>query len=349
MNDIASAREIIELMVKQSGITKKLAAEILHAIPGIIEEGLKKDGEVRVKGLGTFRLKLTRGRIGRNPKTGERLDIPSHSRVVFLPEQSFKEFINRDYRLLSYKIIPSAEKVPSVDEIVPELEPIPQYIEPEPEPEPEPLPQYQPEPEPEPGSGPEPPSRKRRIHWIVPVAISVIIILSLIFYFRNFYHSSQQSAVSSQQSAVSSQQSTVDSQQSAVGSQQSAVSSQQVVEPTQNSELKTQNPELRTQNSELRTVTEGKCLFQLAREIYGNPYLWVLIYRENRDKIPDPDMLITGNELVIPALEGTPERLTKNDSLAVSEGYRLLYEYFSAKEDLRADDFFKAMKRYKPK
>jgi len=51
---------------------------------------------------------------------------------------------------------------------------------------------------------------------------------------------------------------------------------------------------------------------------------------------------------VIPAPEGTPERLTRNDSLAVSEGYRLVYEYFSKKEDQRKDDFFKAMERYKP-
>jgi len=313
MNDIASAREIIERLVKQSGITKKLAAEILHVIPDIIEEGLKKDGEVRVKGLGTFRLKWTMGRMGRNPKTGERVEIPSHNRVVFLPEKAFKEYINRDYRLLSYKIIPSAEKAPSDDEIIhgpePGHEPLPQYTEPEPDP----LPPYQPQPE------PEPPSGKRRIHWIVPVAISVIIILSLIFYFRNCYHVE-----------VSSQQ--------PVTSEQPKEAASEIL------------PELKTQNSKLRTqiIPEGKYLFLLAREIYGNPYLWVLIYRENQDKIPDPDILISGKELVIPALEGTPEQMTRNDSLAVSEGYRLLYEYYGAKKDLRTDDFFKAMERYKP-
>jgi nucleoid DNA-binding protein len=331
MSDSTSAREIIERLVKQSGITKKLTAEILHVIPDIIEEGLKKDGEVRVKGLGTFRLKWTMGRMGRNPKTGERVEIPSHNRLVFLPEQAFKEYINRDYRLLSYKIIPSAEEVPSTDEIIPEPErghePLPQY---NPEPEPEPLPQYQPQPQPE----PESPSGKRRVHWIVPVAISVIIILSLIFYFRNCYRvevssqktevDSRQSAVDSQQSAVSSQKPTIDNRQSTISSPPSALSPKQV------------------------TIPEGKCLFQLAREIYGNPYFWVLIYRENLAKIPDPDMLITGKELVIPALEGTPDHMTRNDSLAVSEGYRLLYEYFGAKEDLSTDDFFKAMERYRP-
>lgn len=335
MSDSISAREIIERLVKQSGITKKLAAEILHVIPDIIEQGLKKEGEVRVKGLGTFRLKWTMGRMGRNPKTGERVEIPSHNRVVFLPEQAFKEYINRDYRLLSYKIIPSAEKVPSTDEIIPEPEPghepLPQY---NPEPEPEPSRQYQPQPE------PELPSGKRRIHWIVPVAISVIIILSLIFYFRNCYRVE----VSSQKTEVDSPQSAVDSI-SAVNNRQSADTIQQSEIDNRQSTIDTP---LSTLSPQLVTIPEGNCLFQLAREIYGNPYFWVLIYRENQDKITDPDMLITGKELVIPALEGTPDHLTRIDSLAVSEGYRLLYEYFGAKEDLHTDDFFKAMERYRP-
>jgi nucleoid-associated protein YgaU len=227
----------------------------------------------------------------------------------------------------------------------------------EPEHEPEPIIMPGPETEPE----PEIPARKRRIHWIIPVAASVIIILSLVFYFRNF-HTSRPSAVSSQQkevdsrqltvdssrqSSVVSQQSSVVSQQSAVSRQQSEVSSQQAIEPTHNSELITPNSELSTKNSAL--ISPGAHLFQLAREIYGNPYLWVLIYKENLDKIPDPDMVISGSELVIPNLEGKPDRLTRNDSVAVSEGYRLVYEYFKTKDDPRTKDFFRAMKRYTPK
>ena len=333
MSDNASAREVIERLVKQTGIRKKLATEILHVIPEIIEEGLKRDGEVRVKGLGTFRMKWVKERIGRNPKTGERVEIPAHNRLVFLPEQSFKEYINRDFRLLSYKIIPGSGQELPVEQLViqPELEPEP---EPEPDPVPDPKPEPEPDPEPEPLPSPEAfieseqPAPRRRIHWIVPVAVSVIIILSLIFYLKNCYRLENRS----QNTEYRIQKTEVDSQQSAVGGQQSA-------EPIQNSKFKIQNLQ----------VTDGRHLFKLAREVYGNPYLWVLIYRENQDKIPDPDMLISGKELVIPVLEGSPERLTRNDSLAVSEGYRLLYEYFGAKEDLRTDDFFKAMERYRPK
>jgi hypothetical protein len=171
----------------------------------------------------------------------------------------------------------------------------------------------------------EPPIRKRRIHWIVPVAISVIIILSFMFYFRNF-HTSRQLSVVSQQPEIDNRQSTIDNQRPVPSS-----------------------PKAEEGTASGMRVAEGTRFFKLAREFYGNPYLWVLIYKENLDKIPDPDMLISGRELLIPVLEGTPERLTRNDSLAVSEGYRLVYEFYKAQDDTRAKDFSRAMKRYKPK
>jgi len=60
-------------------------------------------------------------------------------------------------------------------------------------------------------------------------------------------------------------------------------------------------------------------------------------------------VLLSGTELKIPALEGTPGNLTKNDSLQVSEGYRLVYEFYKAKGDPRVTDFYRAIDRYKPR
>jgi hypothetical protein len=121
-------------------------------------------------------------------------------------------------------------------------------------------------------------------------------------------------------------------QQPAVGGQQSEIDNRQSIPGSQHI-----------------TTIENQHLFQLAREVYGNPYIWVLIYKENQAKIPDPDMLVSGVELIIPKLEGTPGKLSKNDSLAVSEGYRLVYEFYKAKGDPRAGDFHRAMERYTPK
>jgi len=56
-----------------------------------------------------------------------------------------------------------------------------------------------------------------------------------------------------------------------------------------------------------------------------------------------------GKDLVIPVLEGTPKILSHNDSLAVSDGYRLVYEYYLDNGDTRAEEFRLVMVKYKPK
>jgi hypothetical protein len=265
-----------------------------------------------VKGLGTFRLKWIQERVGRNPKTGETVRIPPHNRLVLLPEQSLKDYLNRDLQLLTYEVIDEEERT------IPE--PAAVTIEDK--------------------------KPKRRIHWIVPVAIVIIAILSVVFYFRNFYDAGerrQQSEDRRQETGDRRQEIIADSTELAVGSQQSAVGSQQsAVSATQNSAL-------RTQNSELKTVSEGKRYFQLAREAYGNPFLWVLIFDANKEKSPNPDILVSGTDVIIPRIEGKPYNLTRNDSLAVSKGYTAVYEYYQGRNDPRAEEFFHVAEKYKPK
>ena len=364
MRENVTSGEVIEMLVRQAGIRKKTATELLRAIPEIIEEGLKSDGEVRVKGLGTFRMKWTQPRVGRNPKTGERVDIPAHDRLVFLPEQSFKEFVNRDNRLLSYKVIPPAGILPPEEPDLPEPEiesqPVAGHVapfQPGPETETETETSFQPELPIQPAEEinydlPEEsisPVRKRRIHWIVPTAIAVIIILSLVFYFRDFYQSGSQKTEDGRQKTEYRIQNTEESgQQAEVGGQQAVDTivkpvNEQIPSTIDNRQSTIDNP-----NATILLSTEGKHLFRLAREVYGNPFLWVLIYRANLDKIPDPDMLISGKEIAIPVLEGKPDKLTRNDSAAVSDGYRLVYEYYQAKGDSRAEDFRQGVERYKP-
>lgn len=49
-------------------------------------------------------------------------------------------------------------------------------------------------------------------------------------------------------------------------------------------------------------VKKGECLWYIAgyEEIYGNPLKWPLIYKANKDKIRDPDLIYPGQVLVIP-------------------------------------------------
>ncbi len=108
MNEKLTVHEWIEEIVQRSGANKSFAEEMMHRLPAIIEKGLMRDGVVRLKGLGVFRLRWVAARTGRNPQTGETIDIPGHSKVVFKPEKKLRDYVNRPYSHLRVKILRQA-------------------------------------------------------------------------------------------------------------------------------------------------------------------------------------------------------------------------------------------------
>lgn len=100
MNETITKQQLCDRIAKRAGCTKQLAHEIVDALPDIIEKGLYEEGQVRLSGLGTWKLRWMKSREGRNPQTGEQLIIPAHSKVIFRPEKSLSEYINRKYKHL---------------------------------------------------------------------------------------------------------------------------------------------------------------------------------------------------------------------------------------------------------
>jgi hypothetical protein len=174
--------------------------------------------------------------------------------------------------------------------------------------------------------------------------------LSVVFYFRNF-HTSRQSSVVNRQSEQIEQMPVSNLPEVGRANKLDSFSTSSPQPVTSTSVPSTPTSALNTKHSTLNTQhsTISTHLFQLAREVYGNPFLWVLIYRANTEKISDPDQVIIGRDVAIPALEGTPDRLSLNDSVAVSDGYRMVYEYYLEKGDPRAKEFQLVMDKYNPR
>ncbi len=70
--------------------TKKQAQEIIEKVFDIIKSSLKKKEPVAISGFGTFRVKETKARLGRNPKTGETIQIPAKKKVAFRASKELK-------------------------------------------------------------------------------------------------------------------------------------------------------------------------------------------------------------------------------------------------------------------
>ncbi|MFA5839775.1 MAG: HU family DNA-binding protein [Candidatus Margulisiibacteriota bacterium] len=71
-------------------VTKAFAEEMIDAILGTITEVLKGGDKIRLVGFGNFVVRTRKGRIGRNPQTGEKITIGSSKSPAFVPGINLK-------------------------------------------------------------------------------------------------------------------------------------------------------------------------------------------------------------------------------------------------------------------
>jgi nucleoid DNA-binding protein len=73
--------------------TKKQAKEVVETLFESITKSLKKKDPVAISGFGTFKLKQTKARMGRNPKTGEAIQIPAKKKITFRASKDLKQAV----------------------------------------------------------------------------------------------------------------------------------------------------------------------------------------------------------------------------------------------------------------
>ena len=86
--------EVATLLRERTGISQKQAMEAVEIFLESIKESLKDGDNVSLVGFGTFYLKTKDARNGRNPRTGEKIQIPAKSVVAFKPGKEFRELVN---------------------------------------------------------------------------------------------------------------------------------------------------------------------------------------------------------------------------------------------------------------
>ncbi|MCK8827602.1 HU family DNA-binding protein [Natroniella acetigena] len=94
--------KLVEQISEKTGITKKDTKETLDAMLDVVTENLqeeaKKPADERAKiqliGFGSFEVRDRSARMGRNPQTGEEMEIPARTVPAFKPGKSLKEDVN---------------------------------------------------------------------------------------------------------------------------------------------------------------------------------------------------------------------------------------------------------------
>lgn len=122
---------IADAVAKKHKITVKEAEKFVSAIFDVVNEGLKTDKLVKVKGLGTFKVQAVKPRESVNVNTGERVLIEGHEKVSFTPDATMKELVNKPFAQFETVVLNDGvdfadiesksddeEKAENIDEIV---------------------------------------------------------------------------------------------------------------------------------------------------------------------------------------------------------------------------------------
>ncbi len=85
--------ELVSKMAEKAGISKANAEKALKAFMEAVQEALAKGDKIALVGFGTFSVAERAAREGRNPKTGEKITIPSCKVVKFKPGNELKKVV----------------------------------------------------------------------------------------------------------------------------------------------------------------------------------------------------------------------------------------------------------------
>lgn len=84
-------QELIQCIAAKTGANKADTLRFIGALEDTIREALIKGEEVPLASTGKFKVKAMAAKVGRNPKTGEAVEIPAKRKVVFLPAKALKD------------------------------------------------------------------------------------------------------------------------------------------------------------------------------------------------------------------------------------------------------------------
>jgi len=400
-------KKMLELVEKETGLDNKNSDKLLRRWFSIINEGLERDGRVRISKFGIFRLQTVKQRNGINPSTREAMVISAHTKVVFKSAKHLKEIVNKKYNLLEAKpiIMPEKKSEKKIDKPVPpkkeeikkasvkkesdtELDNLISQIDEAPESDNKEL-KYE--------ETPPPVKEETKIEQLKRQQsedVRTKIEEKFDKKENDFTPTGVMSAASDKPAnkEPAKEEVTVEKKEVVKESEKPASDKVNVVVQKDKVEKKPESPIMQRRKEEEKkskiglwisivfiillliiillwkpwedaeevivekspvkevvkpepqkpvikkkvyktpggehAVNRGDKLWNLSEDYYRDAYLWPNIYRVNDRSIPNPDILIIGNVVTVPPLEGTYQNLSAKDSVNISIGFYKAYKAY---------------------
>ncbi len=104
---VMTKAELVDEVARVVQLTKKQAETIVNIVFDSIVDSLRAGQKIELRGFGSFRLRSRKSRTGRNPKTGEKVEVPSKKIPYFKPGKELKELINKALAEVEGAAVPS--------------------------------------------------------------------------------------------------------------------------------------------------------------------------------------------------------------------------------------------------
>ncbi len=86
--------DIVETVYEKVGFSRKESAELVDLVFDLMKETLESGKKIKISGFGNFVVREKRSRKGRNPQTGEEIQISARRVLTFKPSQVLRKAIN---------------------------------------------------------------------------------------------------------------------------------------------------------------------------------------------------------------------------------------------------------------
>ena len=101
--------DLVEEVSKVTELTRKDSEVIVDTLFDSVIKALKEGDKLEVRGFGSFRVRQRNARVGRNPKTGEKVEVPAKRVPYFKPSKELKDLINEDGSAVAAPQEPAAD------------------------------------------------------------------------------------------------------------------------------------------------------------------------------------------------------------------------------------------------
>jgi integration host factor subunit beta len=86
--------DLIEEVIRVTELPRKESEAVVETVFESIIDALQKNDKIEIRGFGSFRTRERRGRTGRNPKTGAKVEVPAKRIAFFKPSKELRDYVN---------------------------------------------------------------------------------------------------------------------------------------------------------------------------------------------------------------------------------------------------------------